>query len=107
MTVDEAHIKADMSRAIQAWFDCPIERRPSAFALGKRIEEIAAAVSINGGLKYGWNGPRGRRWNGNSQSWEPVESHPADGFMLQSCREARRCLHDIPGCICDGEPGNG
>jgi DnaJ-class molecular chaperone len=24
-------------------------------------------------LKYGWNGPRGRRWNGNSQDWEIIE----------------------------------
>ncbi|WP_316176200.1 hypothetical protein [Bradyrhizobium sp. SZCCHNRI1073] len=24
-------------------------------------------------LKYGWNGPKGRRWNGAHQDWEPVE----------------------------------
>jgi hypothetical protein len=25
-------------------------------------------------------------------------------MMLISCREARQCLHQIPGCICDGDP---
>lgn len=25
-------------------------------------------------------------------------------MMLISCREARSCLHQIPGCICDGDP---
>lgn len=24
-------------------------------------------------LKYGWNGPRGLRWNGNTKDWEPIE----------------------------------
>jgi len=24
-------------------------------------------------LKYGWNGPRGHRWNGNTKSFEPIE----------------------------------
>lgn len=25
-------------------------------------------------------------------------------MMLLSCREAKRCLHMIPECICDGDP---
>ena len=41
MTIDEADLKADMHRAIQAWFDCPLIKRPSAFALGERIRTIA------------------------------------------------------------------
>ena len=41
MTIDEADLKADMHRAIQAWFDCPVTVRPSAFALGDRIRSIA------------------------------------------------------------------
>lgn len=41
MTVDESDIKADMFRAIQAWFDCPAAVRPSAFALGDRIRILA------------------------------------------------------------------
>lgn len=28
-------------------------------------------------------------------------------FMMLSCREAKQCLHNIPGCICDGDPTNG
>jgi hypothetical protein len=24
--------------------------------------------------------------------------------ILQSCRDAKRCLHEIAGCICDGDP---
>ena len=25
-------------------------------------------------------------------------------FIMESCREAKRCLHQIPGCICEGDP---
>lgn len=25
-------------------------------------------------------------------------------FILASCREARQCLHIVPGCICNGDP---
>lgn len=28
----------------------------------------------------------------------------APTFILQSCREAKRCLHIVPGCICEGDP---
>ena len=25
-------------------------------------------------------------------------------MILQGCREAKRCLHMLPGCICEGDP---
>jgi hypothetical protein len=28
----------------------------------------------------------------------------APTFILQSCREAKQCLHIVPGCICEGDP---
>lgn len=39
----------EMFAAIRAWMECPAERRPTARALGQRIEEIAAALPIDRG----------------------------------------------------------
>lgn len=25
-------------------------------------------------------------------------------FLMESCREAKQCLHIVPGCICEGDP---
>lgn len=32
----------------------------------------------------------------------PVEKKPP--FIMLSCREAKQCLHQVPGCICEGDP---
>jgi hypothetical protein len=33
-----------------------------------------------------------------------VPAERPEPFMMLSCREAKQCLHQIPGCICDGDP---
>lgn len=36
--------EAEMRLAIRAWLKCPVDKRPSAAALGQRIAEIASAL---------------------------------------------------------------
>lgn len=38
--------EGEMHAAIKAWLDCPKEKRPSAAALGKRIEDIATSSDV-------------------------------------------------------------
>jgi hypothetical protein len=35
---------------------------------------------------------------------DTATSHEAKPFMMLSCREAGRCLHNLPGCICEVDP---
>jgi hypothetical protein len=44
-----------------------------------RLASLEGDGEIGAGLpelRYGWNGPRGRRWNGNTEEWESVEIDP-------------------------------
>lgn len=41
LVFERAKAEADMRLAIRAWLKCPAEKRPSAFSLGYRIEQIA------------------------------------------------------------------
>ncbi len=41
---DDLDAKAEMFRAIQAWIECPAQKRPSADALAERIRAIAASL---------------------------------------------------------------
>jgi hypothetical protein len=41
----KAKAEADMRLAIKAWLKCEPEKRPSAWSLGQRIEEIALSLT--------------------------------------------------------------
>lgn len=42
---DWSALPTEMHSAVRVWLECPADRRPSAWALGKRIEEIASALT--------------------------------------------------------------
>lgn len=65
----------------------PVEREP--IVCDKCNEVMAAAVGL----------PVSDQRSSAGSEGEP--------FMMLSCREAKQCLHNIPGCICDGDPTNG
>jgi hypothetical protein len=55
------HMRSQLGNPIPYCEQCERERE---HVIGPGVDE----------LRFGWNGPRNRRWNGTTQDWEPVES---------------------------------
>lgn len=57
------------------------------------------SAGLTPGSKWPEAAPIGKRIE------DTATSHEAKPFMMLSCREAGRCLHNLPGCICEVDPG--
>lgn len=101
----------------QAWSDGHIY--PSDY-MDRRLGEVAALreMAKHGFVQVSEEDPRlpgppvPPRWFITDKGLEAASSalnagSEGEPFMMLSCREAKQCLHNIPGCICDGDPTNG
>lgn len=97
---DELRRLRDAAQSMKEPMNCECGFIVEVCATNPCMRKKVHLAGLTPGSKWPEAAPLGKRIE------DDATSHEAKPFMMLSCREAGRCLHNLPGCICEIDPAS-